>query len=350
MTLETMKDLLYRWFKRYFIDAMGAMAQGLFASLIIGLIISQLAKLPFMGWMSGLAAVTGARSPVIGSAIGAAVAWGLGAKPLVVFTSAVTGALGYSAGDFSGGPVGAYLAAVIGAELASLVASKTKIDIVLTPMVAILTGGTAGVFIGPYIGRAMLALGAFVNSATEMTPVPMGIIVSVVVGMALTLPISSAALCIMIGIDGIAAGAACVGCCCNMIGFAVASFRDNGAGGLISQGIGTSMIQMPNIMRHPQIWLAPVCASAVLGPVSSAVLRMTNTSTGAGMGTSGLVGQFGAAEAMSAAGVSLPVMLIEIIAMHFLAPAILTLAFDALFRRLGWVKPGMMKLETAEKK
>ena len=172
-----MKNVISRLFKRYFIDAMGAMALGLFASLIVGLILSQLSKLPYMGWMSGLTALTGAKSPVIGSAIGAAVAWGLGAKPLVIFTSAVTGALGYAAGDYSGGPVGAYLAAVIGAEFASLVASKTKIDIVLTPIVVIAAGGTAGVFVGPYIGSAMLALGDFVNNATMMAPIPMGIIV-----------------------------------------------------------------------------------------------------------------------------------------------------------------------------
>ncbi|MFA6947936.1 MAG: PTS sugar transporter subunit IIC [Eubacteriales bacterium] len=330
-------------FKRYFIDAMGAMALGLFASLIVGLIISQLAKIPGLAILSNLTSVTGAASPVIGCAIGAAISAGLKAKPLVIFTSTVTGALGYTAG----GPVGAYLAAVVGSELGSLVAGRTKIDIVITPFVTILTGGTVGVLIGPYIGNMMTALGAFVNSATEYSPVPMGIVIAVVVGMALTAPISSAALCIMIGIDGIAAGAAAVGCCCQMIGFAVASFRDNGFGGFISQGIGTSMLQFPNIMRRPQIWLAPTLASAILGPISTAVLGMTNTSTGAGMGTSGLVGQFGAVDAMlSSKGAVMT--LVEIAVMHFVLPALLTLLFDAGLRRLGWIKPGDMKLTEAK--
>lgn len=341
------KEKLGRWFKRYLVDATGSMAMGLFASLIIGLIISQLSKIPYMSWLSVLSSQTAASSPIIGAAIGVAVAHGLGAKPLVVFTSAVTGALGYAAGDNAGGPVGAYLASVIGAEVGGLVASKTKVDIVVTPFVTILSGGLIGVLVGPYIGKAMTALGTFVNNATTLAPIPMGIVVSVVVGMALTAPISSAALCISIGIDGIAAGAACVGCCCNMIGFAVASYRDNGIGGLISQGVGTSMVQVPNIMRYPQIWLAPICASAVLGPISSAALGMTNTKVGAGMGTSGLVGQFGAIDAMSAAGDSALTIAIQIALMHFILPAALTLGFDFIFRKIGWVKPGMMKLGVA---
>lgn len=227
-----------------------------------------------------------ASSPVIGCAIGVAIAYALGAKPLVLFTSAVTGALGYALG----GPIGAYIAAVIGAEIGSLVAGKTKLDIILTPATVIITGGLAGIFVGPYINRFMIFLGDFVNSATEYAPVPMGIVVSVVVGLVLTAPISSAALCISIGIDGIAAGAACVGCCCQMIGFAAASFRDNGLGGAVSQGVGTSMLQFPNILRHPQIWIAPTLASAVLGPVSTAVLHMTNTKIGAGMARRDLSG------------------------------------------------------------
>lgn len=327
-------------FKRYFIDAMGAMALGLFASLIVGLIISQLAKIPGLGILSQLTGQTGAASPVIGCAIGCAVAWGLGVKPLVCFTSTVTGAIGYVAG----GPVGAYIGAVVGAELGGLVAGRTKVDIVVTPIVTILSGGTVALLVGPYINAFMQALGAFVNSATEMAPIPMGIIIAVVVGMALTAPISSAALCIMIGIDGIAAGAAAVGCSAQMIGFAVASFRDNGVGGLISQGVGTSMLQFPNIMRRPQIWIAPTLAGAILGPISTALLGMTNTSTGAGMGTSGLVGQFGAVDAMSES-FGLPLTLVLIAVMHFIAPAALTLLFDAGLRKLGWIKPGDMKLK-----
>lgn len=331
-------------FKRYFIDAMGAMTLGLFASLIIGLIISQIAKIPALSAMNEsffapLAAVTGASSPVIGSAIGVAIAWGLKTKPLVIFSSAITGAIGYSVG----GPVGAYLSAVVGAEVGQLVAGKTKVDIIVTPITTIISGSIIGLLIGPYINKFMQMLGTFVNNATDLSPIPMGIIVSVVVGMVLTAPISSAALCIMIGIDGIAAGAAVVGCCCQMVGFAVASFRDNRWGGLFSQGLGTSMLQFPNIMRRPQIWIAPTLASAVLGPISTTVLKMTNTSLGAGMGTSGLVGQFGAFDAMAESRGFMPT-LIMVIVMHFILPAVLTLVFDFGLRRIGWVKSGDMKL------
>lgn len=324
------------FFDRYFIKAMGAMAQGLFASLIIGTIFNQLATIPYLGFLKDFTGQIGAASPVIGSAIGVAVAYSLGAKALVLFTSAVTGALGYALG----GPVGAYIASVIGTEIGNLVCGKTKLDIILTPAVTIISGGAAGIFVGPYINKFMQWLGAFINDATEMHPFPMGIIIAVVIGMALTAPISSAAICISIGINGIAAGAACVGCCCQMVGFAVASFRDNGVGSSVSQGIGTSMLQFPNILKRPQIWLAPTLASAVLGPVSSAVLKMTNTSTGAGMGTSGFVGQFGAFGAMEVNVKSV----VEVILMHLVLPALLTLVFDLVFRKLGWVKKGYMKL------
>lgn len=317
---------------------MGAMALGLFSSLIIGLIISQLSKIPGLSILSELTAVTAASSPVVGSAIAAAVAWGLKAKPLVIFTSTVTGAIGYTAG----GPVGAYLAAVVGCEVGSLVAGRTKVDIVVTPFATILAGGGVGLLVGPAISEFMTALGVFVNNATELSPIPMGIVVSVVVGLALTAPISSAALCIMIGIDGLAAGAAVVGCCCQMVGFAVASFRDNGWGGLISQGIGTSMLQFPNIMRKPVIWIAPTLASAVLGPVSTAVFKMTNTALGAGMGTSGLVGQFGAFDAMTA-GFGRTLFLVLL--MHLALPAALTLMFDLIMRKMSWIKSGDMALQ-----
>ena len=323
------------FFDRYFIRAMGAMAQGLFASLIIGTIFNQLAAIPHLGFLKQFTGQIGASSPVIGSAIGVAIAHSLGTKPLVLFTSTVTGAIGYALG----GPVGAYIAAVIGAEIGSLIAGKTKLDIILTPALTIISGGLAGVFVGPYISAFMSWLGSFVNSATNMHPIPMGIIISVVIGMALTAPISSAAICIMIEIDGIAAGAACVGCCCQMVGFAAASFRDNGFGGSLSQGVGTSMLQFPNILKRPQIWLAPTIASAILGPVST-VIGMTNTKTGAGMGTSGFVGQFGAFDAM---GFDL-VSAVTVLLMHFILPMVLTLVFDLTFRKLGWVRKGDMKI------
>ena len=342
--MKIIKDI----FKRYFIDAMSAMTLGLFASLIIGLIISQIARIPGLtsmqdSFFAPIGAVTGASSPIIGSAIGVAIAWGLKTKPLVMFSSAITGAVGYTAG----GPVGAYLGAVVGAEIGNLVAGKTKVDIIVTPITTIISGSIVGLLLGPYINDFMKLLGNFVNNATDLSPIPMGIIVAVVVGMVLTAPISSAALCIMIGIDGIAAGAAVVGCACQMIGFAVASFRDNGLGGLISQGLGTSMLQFPNIMRHPQIWIAPTLASAVLGPISTTLLKMTNTSLGAGMGTSGLVGQFGAFDAM-AETYGFVKTLIMVLVMHFVLPAILTLAFDFVLRKIGLVKVGYMKLASSQ--
>ena len=326
-----------RWFDRYLIDAMSYMALGLFSSLIIGLIISQLSMIPFLAFLAPFASVIDASSPVVGGAIGAAVATGLGARSLVVFSAIAAGAFGYQAG----GPVGAYIGAVFGAEAGRLVAGKTKVDIVVTPMATIVTGCVMAGLTGPAIQGFMEGLGQAVMSATVMNPLPMGILVSVIVGMALTAPISSAALCIMLQLDGLAAGAAAAGCCAQMVGFAVASYRDNGLGGLISQGIGTSMLQFGNIMRRPQIWIAPTLASAVLGPVSTCLLQMTNTPTGAGMGTSGLVGQFGAVASMGTS----PTVLAEIVVMHFLAPALLTLLFDWVLRKMGWVRAGDMALQ-----
>jgi uncharacterized membrane protein len=334
LTWETGKRLL----KRYFVDAMSAMALGLFSSLIIGLILSQLGKLPPLSFLSPLCEVVAASSPVVGAAIGGAIAYGLGSKPLVIFSCVVAGAIGYQAG----GPVGAYVAALVGAEIGRLVAGKTGVDIVLSPMVTIVSGGLAGLWVGPYINAFMQAFGELINTATELSPFPMGILVSVLVGLALTAPISSAALCIMMGLDGLAAGAATVGCCAQMVGFAVASYRENGFGGLISQGIGTSMLQFSNIMRRPAIWIAPTLAGAVLGPVSTCLLKMTNTPTGAGMGTSGLVGQFGTFASM--ADTPFLLLLLEVILLHFVAPSILTLLFDRLLRKIGWVHLGDMKI------
>ena len=335
-------DAIRKILKRYFVDALGAMALGLFSSLIIGLIVSQIGKIPGLGILQELGAVLQSKA-VYGAAIGGAVAWGLKVKPLTMFSAIGVGAIGC----LYGGPVGAFIAALIGAELGNILAGKTQLDILLTPFITVITGGLAGIFVGPYLDRFMRGFGALVNSATELHPVWMGMAVAVLVGLALTAPISSAALCIMIGLDGIAAGAACVGCCCQMIGFASASFRDNGIGGSLSQAFGTSMLQFHNILRRPAIWLAPTLASAVLGPISAAVLKMTNTPSGAGMGTSGLVGQFGAYAAMGGQ-TSLWVFLLEILVMHFVLPAALTLSFDTAFRKLGWVRNGDMRIYVAK--
>jgi uncharacterized membrane protein len=332
--------LLYVY-RRYLIQAMGGMALGLFASLVVGLILSQMAKIPgmsFLGYGSNLLAAT---SPVIGAAVGVAVAHALKAPVMVMVTCAVTGAMGYELG----GPVGAYLASVISCEIGRLVSGKTKVDIVLTPMVVIVVGGLVSRFVGPGVSNFMIWLGGVVNASTNLAPVPMGFAVATVVGMSLSSPISSAALCIMLKLDGLAAGAAVAGCSAQMIGFAVVSFSDNSWGGLISQGLGTSKFQLPNIMRNPAIWIAPTLAGSLLGMVSAAVLGMTNTSTGAGMGTSGLVGQFGAWQAMvTEGGMFWGTALLEIVIIHFIAPALLSYGFYRIIKKLGWIKPGDMLL------
>ena len=330
-----------KYFKRYFVDAMSAMALGLFSSLIVGLIISQFSKIPHLEFLSKFTEVLSASSPVVGGAIGAAIAHGLKSKPLVVFSCIAVGAYGYSVG----GPVGAFVAATAANEIGSLVAGKTKIDIVITPIVTIVSGGVVGMFVGPYLSEFMTWLGSVINAATLLHPFPMGIAVSTLVGLALTAPISSAALCIMLGIDGIAAGAAAIGCAAQMIGFAVTSYKSNGVGGLLSQGLGTSMLQFGNIMKRPQILLAPTLAGAILGPVSTCVFKMTNTPTGAGMGTSGLVGQFGAFSAMSESFGSAKTVLL-IILMHVVAPAVLSILLHLLFKKIGIVKDEYLKLNT----
>lgn len=320
--------------KRYGIDALGAMALGLFASLIVGTILE------VIGQQAGLAFLVdyGQRAKaMMGPAIGVAVAYGLGAPPLVLFASTVTGA----AGAQLGGPAGSFIAAIIGAEFGKAVSKETKVDIIVTPATTIILGVAAGVLVGPPIGAFMKWLGVVIMTATEMAPIPMGILVSVVMGMVLTLPISSAALAVMLELGGLAAGAATVGCATQMIGFAVSSYKENGVGGLISQGLGTSMLQVPNIVRNPLIWVPPTLASAILGPLATTVLPMENVPIGAGMGTSGLVGQFGTIEAMGlSAGV-----LMKIGLLHFLLPAVLTLVIAEFMRKQGWIKFGDMKLD-----
>lgn len=329
-----------KYFKRYFVDAMSAMALGLFSSLIVGLIISQFAKIPHLEFLAKFSEVLAASSPVVGGAIGAAIAYGLKSKPLVIFSCIAVGAYGYSLG----GPVGAFVGAVFANEIGSLVSGKTKIDIVITPIVTIVSGGAISMLVGPYLSQFMNWLGGVINAATQLHPFPMGITVSVLVGLALTAPISSAAICIMLGIDGIAAGAAAVGCAAQMIGFAVTSYKANGMGGLLSQGVGTSMLQFGNIMKRPQILLAPTLAGAILGPVSTCVFKMTNTATGAGMGTSGLVGQFGAYSAMSESFGGMK-SIVLIVLMHIIAPAVLSILFHLLFKKIGLVKDEYLKLE-----
>ncbi len=316
--------------KAYFLDALGAMAFGLFASLLMGTIFTTLGdklNLPILLEIAKYA------KQATGAAIGVAIAFSLKAPSLVLFSATVCGI----AGNALGGPVGAYIAAVISTELGKIVSKETKIDILVTPSVVIISGVLLAMFVGPGINAFMEAFGRFIENATELRPFLMGIIVSVSVGMALTLPISSAALCIAIGLSGIAAGAATAGCCAQMVGFAVMSFKENRWGGLISQGIGTSMLQMPNIIKNPLTWIPPTLAAAITGPISTCLFQLENVPIGAGMGTCGLVGPFGIITAMPEGGTK---MWIGILLICFILPAILTWIFGEIFRKMGWIKEG----------
>ena len=314
--------------KAYFLDALGAMAFGLFASLLIGTIFTTLGEklnIPFLLEIAKYA------KQATGAAIGVAIAYSLHAPSLVLFSATVCGI----AGNALGGPVGAYVATVISTELGKIVSKETKVDILVTPSVVIISGVLLAMFVGPGINAFMEAFGRFIENATELRPFIMGIIVSVSVGMALTLPISSAALCIAIGLSGIAAGAATAGCCAQMVGFAVMSFKENRWGGLVSQGLGTSMLQMPNIIKNPLTWIPPTLAAAITGPVATCVFQLENVPIGAGMGTCGLVGPFGIITAMPDGGTK---MWLGILLVCFVLPAILTWILGEIFRKLNWIK------------
>ena len=326
------KDVIIS-FRRYCVDAMGAMTLGLFSSLIIGLILSEIgsrAGLEFLNTMGIWA------RGATGYAIGVAVAYGLKAPPLVMFAAA---AIGF-AGNYLGGPAGAFFAACIGTEFGKLISKETKVDIIVTPVVTLLSGFGVAIAVARPIQALMDAIGGFIMWSTELMPALMGGIVAVVMGITLTSPISSAAIAIVLGLHGVAAGAAVAGCAANMVGFAVASFRENKVSGLISQGLGTSMLQLPNIMKNPRIWIPAIVASAVCGIVSAAVFGMENIPTGAGMGTSGLVGQFGAVTAMGYT----PAVFMQIGLVHFILPAVISLAVSEYMRKMNWIKFGDMKL------
>lgn len=329
----------------YFINVLNGMAWGLFSSLLIGLIIKQ------VGMLTGISQLVyfgNVAQRMMGPAIGVGVAYALKAPVLVIMSCVAVGALGAGAVSFTGTaaaigvgePVGAFTAALLAAEAGKRIAGRTRVDIVLVPAVTISVGGLAALLVSPVMTLIMTTLGRFINTATELQPIPMGIIVSVVMGIVLTLPISSAALAISLGLQGLAAGAATVGCCANMIGFAVASYKDNGIGGSLAQGIGTSMLQIPNIMRKPIIWLPAIIASAILGPISTAVLGMTSSPSGAGMGTSGLVGQFAMVEVMGLT----PQVLLQIALMHFLLPGLIAWSVARIMRAQGIIQDGDMKL------
>lgn len=336
-----------------FIDGLSGMALGLFSTLIIGTIIGQIGTLVGNEIGTYLIAISSVAKTVTGAGIGVGVAAKFKQGPLVTVSAAVAGMIGafpalgmesFALGK-AGEPLGAFVAALIGIECGRLVAGRTKIDIILTPLVSICTGAVAGFIVGPPISNFMKWLGNLVNINVEASPILGGIAVSVLMGMILTLPISSAALGVSMGLTGLAAGAATIGCCCQMVGFAVASYRENKFGGFIAQGIGTSMLQVPNILRRPLIWLPPIISSAILGPIASAVLHMVSTPIGSGMGSAGFVGQIAAYGAMLETGMSSKVALIQIIIMHFVLPAVVTLIFSEGMRKAGWIKDGDMKLE-----
>lgn len=336
--------------KRYLQDALSAMALGLFASLLIGTIFDtvgvQTANLFGDNMISAFCVEIGAAAKgCMGAAIGIAVAWGLQAPPLVLFSCAVVGTMGASMTGFgiemNGGPAGAFIAVAIAAEFGKAVSKETKVDILVTPAVTLIIGGISAKLVGPAIGWCMMKIGAFIMMATELQPFVFGIIVSVVVGLVLTAPVSSAALCIMFELSGLAAGAATVGCCAQMIGFAVASYRENGVGGLIAQGLGTSMLQVSNIVKNPWILMPATLASAIIGPISTCIFKMTNIPVGAGMGTCGLVGQIGTFTDM---GFTIDTLW-KVVLLHIVLPAILSLLIDKGMRYMGLIKDGDYKLD-----
>ena len=346
--------------KRYLIDALGAMAQGLFCSLLIGTIINTIGTqfhIPFLtqpvATVSGIDyTVGGLASAMSGPAMAVAIGYALHCPPLVLFSMITVGFASNALGG-AGGPLAVLFIAIIAAEVGKAVSKETKVDILVTPLVTIAVGIALSAWWAPAIGKAAMKMGALIMWATELQPFLMGIVVSVLVGVALTLPISSAAICAALGLVGLAGGAAVAGCSAQMVGFAVMSFAENGWGGLVSQGIGTSMLQMGNIVRNPRIWIAPILTSAITGPIATCIFRlqMNGAPVSSGMGTCGFVGQIGVytgwvndvANGTKAAITGfdwLGLLLISIV-----LPAVLCPLINMGVKKLGWVKPGDMKLK-----
>ena len=321
--------------KAYFVDALGAMALGLFASLLIGTIFQTI------GDKTGVEAflvIAKYAKEATGAAIAVAIAYKLGCEGLVLFSAIAVGI----AGNELGGPMGAYVAVIVASELGKMVYKETQVDILVTPTVVIVSGVLVAYAIGAPIQKLMTALGTFIENTTQMQPFLMGIVVSVVIGMVLTLPISSAAICLAIGLGGIAGGAATAGCCAQMVGFAVISFKENRWGGLIAQGIGTSMLQMGNIVKNPRIWIPPTLAAAITGPISTCVFHLENIPIGSGMGTCGLVGPIGIYTAMPDGGTN---MWIGMLLVCFVLPALLSWIFGVTLRKIGWIREGDLKID-----
>jgi len=342
------KDIVFSA-KRYGIDALGAMAQGLFASLLIGTILSTLGQqigVPVLEQIGGFA------SSVKGAAMAIAIGYALHCPPLVLFSLA---AVGYAADTLggAGGPLAVLLIAIVAAELGKAVSKETKVDILVTPIVTICSGALLSIWCAPAIGKAASSVGQAIMWATELQPFFMGILVSVIVGIALTLPISSAAICAALGLTGLAGGAAVAGCCAQMVGFAVMSFRENRWGGLVAQGVGTSMLQMGNIVKNPRIWIPPTLASAITGPLASCLfkLQMNGAAVSSGMGTCGFVGQIGVYTGWVndvASGVKAGITAFDwigLILICFVLPAVLTWLISLPLRKIGWIKKDDLKLD-----
>ena len=335
--------------KRYGIDAMGAMAQGMFASLLIGTIIKTLGQQLNVQFLIDAGNFA---QQVAGPAMAVSIGAALSAPQLVLYSLIAVGMAANKLGG-AGGPLAVYFITIVASECGKIVSKETKVDILVTPAVTILVGVGLSVLCAPAIGAAASSVGDFIKWATNLQPLLMGILVSVVVGMALTLPISSAAICAALSLTGLAGGAAVAGCCAQMVGFAVMSFRENGVGGLVSQGLGTSMLQMPNIIRNPRVWIPPTLASAITGPIATCLfhLEMNGPAVSSGMGTCGLVGQIGVYTGWLndiAAGTKaaiLPMDWVGLILICFVLPAVLTLLFAFFLRKWGWIKGGDLKLQ-----
>ena len=329
--------------KNFFIKSLNGMAFGLFSSLIVGLILKQIGTLfniEFLTYLGGFSQL------LMGAGIGVGVAYALESHVLILIASAITGMYGAGSINFVDGqavlkvgePMGAYFSVIFGLLIAKRIAGKTKFDIILLPMTTIIFGCLLGKFFAPYISAVISEIGVIVNKTTELRPILMGLTMSVIMGIILTLPISSAAIGISLGLSGLAAGASLTGCCCQMIGFAVMSYDDNDLGTVFSIGFGTSMIQIPNIIKNPMIWIPPIVSSAILGVLSTTVFNLSSNSIASGMGTSGLVGQIAS---FSVNGRSyLPTMII----LHFLLPAIITFIVYKILKKKGYIKPGDLKI------
>ena len=336
--------------KRYFIDAMGAMAQGLFASLLIGTIIGTVGSQFGIEILNQIAAY--AKSTyVVGAAMAVAIGYALKADPLVLFSLATVGAAANELGS-AGGPLAVLVIAILASECGSLVSKKTKVDILVTPFVTIFVGVVLSVLIAPPIGQAARSVGNLIMWATELHPFFMGIVVSVIIGLALTLPISSAAICAAFHLTGLAGGAAVAGCCAQMVGFAVMSFKENRWSGIVSQGLGTSMLQIGNIVKNPRIWIPPTLASAITGPIATCLFRlqMNGAEIASGMGTCGLVGPIGVYtgwvnDVASGAKTAITAMdWIGLVLICIVLPAVLSWFFGWILRRIGWIKEGDLAL------